>query len=505
MALTTRAGSGALITQAEGDANWNTLNGVVESVTGTTHTIDHTDENKTIEYNNASPIAVTLTAVATINSSNDSQISNLSTTLKNIGAGLVTATCSGADTMEDGTTSFTIPQYQWFTIQTNSAGNGWIVLSFSNLNNPAFTGVPTAPTAAADTNTTQIATTAFVTTEDNLKADIASPTLTGVPAAPTAAPATNTTQISTTAFVEAAVNAHNHIGGDGAAIAQGAMAAAAIGQAELKTSTGIVSKQGIALNIALPGGEYGFYPRTRSGNAFASGEVLAQIAGGDGTIPSTSFICNIFLGNEAAAQTGFAQQRYLTASPPYDLGDGEIPLFVFALIDNTTGDVVATYSAPEAPWHYNGPTDIRADFYDSQGIGFKRVKDEKEVNKLLGLSGNVGLTKSGAKGDIGLTRAYAEAYQGAPLVPVEITQGIKQADMPLIPRPMEPGVGQSVVMLNPLSPITLQLYEAGDFDGDFNFSSLLHSGNLSLSNIPMGLSGPPGVDVVDFSWRNTPR
>jgi len=39
----------------------------------------------------------------------------------------------------------------------------------------------------------------------NLKADLASPTLTGVPAAPTAAPGTNTTQLATTAFVQAAV------------------------------------------------------------------------------------------------------------------------------------------------------------------------------------------------------------------------------------------------------------------------------------------------------------
>lgn len=43
----------------------------------------------------------------------------------------------------------------------------------------ALTGVPTAPTAAAATNTTQIATTQFVTTADNLKANIASPTFTG--------------------------------------------------------------------------------------------------------------------------------------------------------------------------------------------------------------------------------------------------------------------------------------------------------------------------------------
>ena len=49
----------------------------------------------------------------------------------------------------------------------------------SNLASPTFTGVPSAPTAAADTNTTQVATTAFVTTEANLKADLAGAAFTG--------------------------------------------------------------------------------------------------------------------------------------------------------------------------------------------------------------------------------------------------------------------------------------------------------------------------------------
>jgi hypothetical protein len=44
---------------------------------------------------------------------------------------------------------------------------------------PTFTGVPAAPTAAALTSTTQLATTAFVTTADALKANLASPTFTG--------------------------------------------------------------------------------------------------------------------------------------------------------------------------------------------------------------------------------------------------------------------------------------------------------------------------------------
>ncbi len=77
---------------------------------------------------------------------------------------------------------------------------------------PVLTGTPKAPTAPAGTNTTQIASTAFVqavVTELNnslaLKAPLASPAMTGTPTAPTAAQAANNTQIATTAFVKAAI------------------------------------------------------------------------------------------------------------------------------------------------------------------------------------------------------------------------------------------------------------------------------------------------------------
>ena len=77
------------------------------------------------------------------------------------------------------------------------------------LADPTFTGTPAAPTAAQGTNTTQIATTAFVNAEiaadTAAKAPLASPTFTGVPAAPTASSGTNTTQIATTEFVTSAV------------------------------------------------------------------------------------------------------------------------------------------------------------------------------------------------------------------------------------------------------------------------------------------------------------
>lgn len=100
------------------------------------------------------------------------------------------------------------------------------------LASPSLTGTPTAPTAAADTNTTQLATTAFVLAQaaatapatdgtaaagtstrfaradhihptDTSRAPLASPAFTGTPTAPTPANGTNTTQIATTAFVRA--------------------------------------------------------------------------------------------------------------------------------------------------------------------------------------------------------------------------------------------------------------------------------------------------------------
>lgn len=71
----------------------------------------------------------------------------------------------------------------------------------------ALTGTPVAPTATAGTNTTQVATTAFVSTAVGAKANLASPTFTGTPAAPTATAGTDTTQVATTSFVTTAVAA----------------------------------------------------------------------------------------------------------------------------------------------------------------------------------------------------------------------------------------------------------------------------------------------------------
>jgi hypothetical protein len=98
------------------------------------------------------------------------------------------------------------------------------------LASPMFTGTPTAPTAAAGTNTTQLATTAFVAAiktaldaVDAQKAPLASPALTGTPTAPTAAVGTNTTQLATTAFVAAVKTALDAVDAQKAPLASPAL------------------------------------------------------------------------------------------------------------------------------------------------------------------------------------------------------------------------------------------------------------------------------------------
>ena len=114
------------------------------------------------------------------------------------------STASSPYVMQTWVPSVNADQSMSIRRNVNGVWDAWRTLAFTD--SPALTGVPTAPTAAGGTNTTQLATTAFVTAADNLKANLTSPTFTGTPLAPTASAGTNTTQIATTAFVTAADN-----------------------------------------------------------------------------------------------------------------------------------------------------------------------------------------------------------------------------------------------------------------------------------------------------------
>jgi len=284
------------------------------------------------------------------------------------------------------------------------------------------------------------------------------------------APSIQTAALAASAVTTVKINAQ--------AVTQAKIADAAVGQAQLITSSGNVSTSStVGVILTLPGGAYGFYPELKADSISTS---AAATIGGDKANPQLwgTTYTNYIVLTCGTIGTAFARQRYVNACPPYDLGDGEIGQFIFALIDNGTGNIEATYSAPEAPWHHNGPTDIRAHHYDETGKGWR--KSEK---KIIDWKGPTPILIDSEVSDI------------------EVTQAIKQADMGLIPHPFIGNdlTGKTVVMLDPVADMTWHLAEM--HRQGVPPCELLNAGYLKISNSHIKRAGPPGVTVVSYTWR----
>ena len=93
----------------------------------------------------------------------------------------------------------------WALLDDANATAQRVTLGVPPIASPTFTGTPRAPTQTAGNNSTLLATTSFVTTANNLKANLASPTFTGTPRAPTQTAGNNSTLLATTAYTRTAI------------------------------------------------------------------------------------------------------------------------------------------------------------------------------------------------------------------------------------------------------------------------------------------------------------
>ena len=262
-------------------------------------------------------------------------------------------------------------------------------------------------------------------------------------------------------------------------VGQSEIGAAAVGQSEIKNTSGSVTGVG---NFTLPGALWGFYPQIRNNGAGTATHHISFAHAG------TTYITLIQITSTSG--NGSAQQRYITASPPYDLGDGEIPLFVFAEID-PSGDIVSMYEATEAPWHYNGPTNI----VSKEGM--------RERKAMTGFADTFASAK--ASGDALKMQAYIKAFTSADIEKQEVTQEIKNADMNLIPHPfMSLTPVNTVVLVDPMSPILLQIAEMKNHD-EFDPLELFSDDYLRIGSTELVRATPPGVISTSLKWKNTGR
>lgn len=304
---------------------------------------------------------------------------------------------------------------------------------------------------------------------------------------------------------------HNHNGvnsalisiiADGAVSTEAKLAAAVVSQSKLKVASGDDSMNytstdltGISRFWVPPGGIYGLgWDHSISGSTSYSSMQLEIVHRAPVvSAPVTNVVMGLFLNYSGMASdssgTGTVTQWYIQASPPYDLGDGLVPLFVFALVGDD-GAVKRVWSAPDAPWHYNGPTDIRPQRTDSVSGRKYRL-----MHPLSAEFGSLGAARKA------LSPSQFLARTEEPQVEVEITQAMKQSDMALIPHPFVADSG-TIVLLDPVSPVVGKLFDL--HENRIHIGDLLREGYVSIDNIALPRSGPPGVMVVGPKWKLTP-
>jgi len=273
------------------------------------------------------------------------------------------------------------------------------------------------------------------------------------------------------------------------------LAADSVGQSELKVTSGTVGgsiSAGGSAEYTLSGGNYGLslyaytnnpsesehswtYPEYPSANSYQH-RVGHYHVGGSG------------------ADTQNTREYYINSSPPYDLGDGEIPLFIYVVIDNTTGIIEHFSEYVDPVWAYNGKTNIRPSKYTKDGKAYCKRKDMSDIP----------FTLAEAKNDIVKLREYTDAFKLADEIEVEITQEIKNADMNDVPHPFMGNdlTGKTVALLDPVSTVMEDLLALKNHDSN-DVPDILMGNYLKIGNSMLQRNAPNGLLVPSVKWNLT--
>jgi len=303
-------------------------------------------------------------------------------------------------------------------------------------------------------------------------------------------------------------DSHDHSGGDGAtiaygnlsglptlgsiaalnSIAQGNLDANSVGQSEVKTTYQQIQTNGSgATTHYATGGVYVIGAQHYHGHSSGTGrwDWWTDDHGGYASEIQT---------NDGAYSSYYLRLHYINASPPYDLGDGEVPLFVYAKM-NPDGSIAVLNIAPDPPWAYNGPTNITPSGYKKQNGILIPYQKRKDMSAML-------MTKATALA-AGITALdeYNAAFRAAPEIEIEITQDIKNADMNIIPSAIKDT--SNVVILDTMSPVLQEMLEMMKHD-EFDVAEYI-SNWCKIDNRKLSRAGPTGLDVVGFSKRLTRR
>ena len=298
-------------------------------------------------------------------------------------------------------------------------------------------------------------------------------------------------------------------------IVQGDIANGAVGQGELITSTGDVSTSVGSTLLTGPGGEYGFYPTLRASvnpgfhmAAFVSPIPATTPVGNILTTLGTSFLQRFHLGIQGTGAIT-ARSRFVQASPPYDIGDGDVHSFIFAIV-GSNGKVESMYHAPDPPWANNGPTCIKPEYFRGEKYTVEeRVKyinkKGKEEFKLIQVEKERNIKPYRQVCVIDRSKDFQDPARKSKYEQ-EITNDFKNSDMPLIPHPFQGNDmnGKSIILIDPCSDI-VRIAEEMKEDGELASEELFFKDYVRFGNEHLAGRATPHKDVmvVKPTWKNS--
>lgn len=271
-------------------------------------------------------------------------------------------------------------------------------------------------------------------------------------------------------------------------VGQSEVAASAIGQGELKSTTASQSQSigaEVVGTITPTGGTYTLGWFAGGSNGFTTGFRLATNGGLYSAIVG-------FANLSTGPSTAYLYSRYIQASPPWNLGNGDIPLFIMAIVHNKTKEVKGTYVAEDPPWYAHGPHKINANarLQQKAGLWGKSLKSALD-------------NRDGLQALRSMDKRSIDLLSKQPL-----SMDDKNIDMNIIPHLFDlSGMDMSehsIVMLDPVSDLMEDfrlLNSLYDYSDGESISSLLEDGDIQIRDELSGVTTPQGIIAVGARWR----
>ena len=272
-----------------------------------------------------------------------------------------------------------------------------------------------------------------------------------------------------------------------------------VNQSQLDSSVQSITNIFASGNTNLSGGQYGFTLETREvGSGFGSVMYAFELG-------SSGYQSRVGVDETTAGMTIDVRQRSIDSSPPFDLGDGNIPLFIYAEIKND-GTIGRVSTSRIPPWAYNGPTRVRPDMWKMDKEG--NLNDKKlivsDLELIMERYNRHTIMKTAIPPEDDITKFTEDDFkrysEHTITVPVSMSRKNKDIDIPGLNQPFSSHTDvKEVILLDP--PDTGRLEEM--FKQDVDIGRLIVDKHIEISNRKLSRSTPEGVNAHSFSWRNS--